>query len=206
MRSSEVRFPCDPRAYQPVIEPATPAQIARRDILNLGCGRKRCREAINLDRTPDTAPDVVHDLDQAPWPFPDDRFGEVMAYDVVEHLASVTAAIDEIHRICRDGGIVRITVPHFSCANAFTDPTHRHYFGYFSFDCFSDDSPISFYSGARFRYRSRRLWFHPSPLNKLVWRLANRFPTAYERRWAWIFPAWFLHVELEVVKGGRRSG
>ena len=33
-----------------------------------------------------------------------------------------------------------------------------------------------------------------------VWRLANRFPAAYERRGAWIFPAWFLYVELEVVK------
>jgi len=37
-------------------------------------------------------------------------------------------------------------------------------------------------------------------VNKLVRRLANRYPAAYERRWTWIFPAWFLYFELEVVK------
>jgi hypothetical protein len=42
--------------------------------------------------------------------------------------------------------------------------------------------------------------FQPRLLNKIVWRLANRFPRAYEERWAWIFPAWFVHAQLEVVK------
>jgi len=37
-------------------------------------------------------------------------------------------------------------------------------------------------------------------VNRLVFRLANRFPERYERRWAWMFPAWFLYYELEVVK------
>lgn len=26
------------------------------------------------------------------------------------------------------------------------------------------------------------------------------WPLAYEQRWAWILPAWFLSVDLEVVK------
>jgi hypothetical protein len=33
-----------------------------------------------------------------------------------------------------------------------------------------------------------------------VFQLANRWPHEYERRWAWMFPAWFLYYELEVVK------
>ena len=45
--------------------------------------------------------------------------------------------------------------------------------------------------------------FRPSAVNTLIWRLANRFPVRYERRWAWLFPAWFLYFELEVVKEGR---
>jgi SAM-dependent methyltransferase len=182
------------------------ADLARRQILNLGSGRKPHPEAVNLDVTPDTGPDVVHDLNRVPWPFPPDRFSEVLAYDVIEHLENVVAAMEEIHRVCRNGAVVRITLPHFSSANAFTDPTHRHYFGYFSFDCFSDESAISFYTRARFRYRSRQLWFYPSLVNKLIWRLARRFPAIYERRWAWIFPAWFLQIELEVVKGCTATG
>ena len=37
-------------------------------------------------------------------------------------------------------------------------------------------------------------------VNKLVARAANRFPRAYEQRWTWIFPAWFLAINLTVVK------
>jgi hypothetical protein len=43
--------------------------------------------------------------------------------------------------------------------------------------------------------------FASTLLNRLVWRIANRWPAGYERRWAWMFPAWFLYFELEVVKG-----
>ena len=42
-----------------------------------------------------------------------------------------------------------------------------------------------------------------APVNKLIGRLANRFPVRYERRWTWLFLAWFLYFELEVVKEGR---
>lgn len=42
--------------------------------------------------------------------------------------------------------------------------------------------------------------FQPTLLNKIVRRLANHFPGSYERRWAWLFPAWYLYFELEVVK------
>lgn len=170
------------------------------DRLNLGCGHKYLSGAINLDVTPSTNPDLVHDLNQRPWPFPDNHFREVLAYDVIEHLEHFIPTLEEIHRVCREGAVVRVTVPHFSCANAFTDPTHRQRFGYFSMDYVTGDNDLEFYTSARFKTLSRRLLFYPSLIDKLVWRLANRYPEAYERRWAWIFPAWYLHFELEVLK------
>ncbi len=171
--------------------------------LNLGSGNKQISEAINLDRTAATRPDVVHDLNVRPWPFDDNQFSEILAYDVIEHLDDIVATMEEIHRIARPGAIIRITVPHFSCANAFTDPTHKHYFGKFSFDYFTGGGTFDFYTTVRFRIHNpeRQIVFHHSLVNKIVWRLANRFPEEYERRWAWIFPAWFLYFELEVVKG-----
>ena len=167
---------------------------------SLGSGRKAHPDAVNVDLVADTKPDVVHDLDVLPWPFPDGRFREVWAYDVLEHLEDVVTAMEEIHRVCRAGAIVKVTVPHFSCSNAFTDPTHRHYFGRFSFDYFTGDNEFPFYSRARFRRRSARVVFRPTLLNKAVHRLANWRPDRYEQRWAWMFPAWFLYFELEVVK------
>lgn len=174
--------------------------------LNLGCGRKRIAGAVNLDVTPALNPDVLHDLNVLPWPLPDDHFQEVLAYDVIEHLDDTVAVFEEIHRICRGGAVVRVTVPHFSCANAFTDPTHRRFFSFFTFDYLTGASELSYYTTARFKLRSNRMIFYPTLLNKLVWRLANRFPAGYERRWAWIFPAWFLSVELEVVKDAPANG
>lgn len=170
------------------------------DRLNLGCGRNHLKDALNVDITADVDPDVVHDLNRTPWPFTDNRFKEVTAFDVVEHLDNFIATFEEIHRICRPGAIVRITVPHFACANAYTDPTHRRYFGYFSLDYVTGANDLEFYTRARFKTLSRRIVFFPSLTNKLVWRLANRYPERYEQRWAWMFPAWYLYFELQVQK------
>jgi len=95
--------------------------------------------------------------------------------------------MNEIHRICQGGAVVRITTPHFSSANSFTDPTHRYYFGYFSFHYFTREHDFDFYTGKRFRRRHAQIIFHPTLVNKLIWRLANRYPQAYEQRWAWRF-------------------
>lgn len=184
---------------------ATATTTTERRVLNLGCGRNRVGGAVNLDVTPDTCPDVLHDLNSRPWPFPDDYFDEALAYDVIEHLGETIATLEEIHRVCRDGALVSITVPHYSSSNAFTDPTHRHYFGRFSFGYVTDGHELSFYTRARFVERSCQIIFHPTLINKLVWRLANRHPAEYERRWAWLFPAWFMSVELEVSKGDARG-
>lgn len=174
--------------------------------LNLGCGRKRRADAVNVDITSDTAPDVVHDLDVRPWPFPDGWFREVYAQDVIEHLDDTVAVMEELHRVCANGAIVHITLPHFSSANAFTDPTHRRFFGVRSFDYFTGEHEHGYYSRAKFKRLARQLVFEPSIVNKVVHRLARWQPARYEHRWAWIFPAWFLSFQLEVVKPSAQGG
>lgn len=176
------------------------ADPSSRRTLNLGSGHGRREGAVNLDITLDTNPDVVHDLNQYPWPFEADRFDRVVAFDVLEHLDDIAKVMVELHRICATGAVIEITVPHFSSDGAYTDPTHRHYFGAFSFDYFTESHLNNFYTRARFINRSTQIIFRQTLENKLVWRLANRFPQTYERRWCWMFPAWFLAITLEVVK------
>jgi SAM-dependent methyltransferase len=168
--------------------------------LNLGCGVKPLPDAVNLDISPNVRADVVHDLNVTPWPFEAGTFDEVHAYDVLEHVVDVVPVLEEIHRICRPGAVVHVTVPHFSSANAFTDVTHRHWFGWNSFAPFQATNDLAHYSTARFSSRHTRISFHRSLLNRIVFRVANRWPDAYEHRWAWMFPAWFLYFELEVRK------
>jgi SAM-dependent methyltransferase len=167
--------------------------------LNLGSGKRYDPEAVNLDITAATSPDVIHDLDDIPWPFEDDRFELVRAIDVIEHLSHPLRAMEEIHRITRCGGTVEIVVPHFSSANAYTDLTHRSFFGWHSFDYLTGEHFHDFYSPHRFAIRRRRLWFKGGLANRVAQRFAERWPERYEQRWAWMFPACFLDFELEVV-------
>jgi SAM-dependent methyltransferase len=173
---------------------------AARPILHLGSGQKYMRGALNVDLTKDTNPDVVHDLNVRPWPFETSSFDEIHAHDVIEHLDDVLKTLEEIHRVGRPCATLDVTVPHFSSDGAFTDPTHRHYFGARTFDYVTEGHPNAFYTQVRFRVLVRQIVFRPSLANKLVHRLANRMPKAYEERWAWVFPAYFLFFRLEIVK------
>lgn len=173
---------------------------ARADVLNLGCGRTLIPGAVNLDLSPTCGADVVHDLRRFPWPFPKNSFQRIRCLDILEHLPDAVATMEEIHRICKPGGVVEITTPHFSCANAYTDPTHCHQFGMFSFDYFTGDAKHDHYTDVRFAYRSRLLIFLPSRKNAVMRRLANRWPAFYERHLCWIWPAWFISAELIAVK------
>jgi hypothetical protein len=179
--------------------------VNRKPILNLGCGQKYLSSAVNVDANYRYKADVIHDLNSFPWPFADNEFSEVLAYDIVEHLDDVMATMNEIHRVSCHAATVRITVPHFSCSNAYTDPSHVHSFGYFSFDYFTESPSDSSYTGGTFRLGTRQIIFHTSLANHLVRRIANRYPGRYERRWAWLFPGWFLYFQLEVIKSRREE-
>jgi SAM-dependent methyltransferase len=170
-------------------------------ILNLGCGNEHIEGAINVDVSERVRPDVVHDLNEKPWPFQNSTFDEIVGYDVVEHVADVVAFMEEVHRVAAPEATIRLTVPHFSCANAWRDPTHRHAFAYGSLDFFCEGHELAFYSAAKFSKVTTHIQFRPSLLNKLVWRAANRWPEQYEDRWCWMFPAWFIYYELRAIKG-----
>jgi SAM-dependent methyltransferase len=169
--------------------------------INLGCGKKKMPGYLNVDRVAAVEPDVVHDLNVYPYPFPDNSFEEVCAYDVVEHLNDVMVFMREVWRIARPDARVVFTTPHFSSANSFTDPTHQRHLSYYSFDYFTVGHQWNYYGSEGFEMRHRSLVFAPTLANKIAGRLANRFPSRYEQHWAWIFPAWFLYFELQVRKG-----
>jgi len=73
----------------PVSTPDPFSQSESLTKLNLGCGKKRIEGAINLDLVASVGPEVTHDLNQRPSPFPDARFTEVFAHDIIEHCVDV---------------------------------------------------------------------------------------------------------------------
>ena len=170
-------------------------------ILNLGCGLDATvPSTVSMDVSPATKPDIVHDLNQMPWPVSSNTFDAVYCQDVIEHLNDVVKVMEEIHRVLKSGGKVFITTPHYSCSNSFTDPTHKQHLGFFSFDYFIKGHPLSYYSDAIFRKNKARLEFLPRFKNRVIRYCANRWPAFYEEHLAWIFPAWLMKFELEAVK------
>jgi len=168
--------------------------------INLGCGLRKRPDCLNVDLRESVAPDLVVDLDRRPYPLPRDHFQHAYAFDVIEHLGDVQGFLEEVHAALAPDGILEITTPHFSCANSYSDPTHRRHLGYFSFDDFTDASPRGFYSPARFEIAHRQIVFHNARIDGLMARFANRHPAFYERRLTWIFPAWFLIFKLRAIK------
>jgi hypothetical protein len=94
--------------------------------LNLGCGMKRFDGYVNVDRFGE--PDLRHDLEVVPWPWPDDSVSEIILEHVLEHLGRDTIVYleiwKELYRVCQDGATIRIFVPHHRHEHFYNDPTH----------------------------------------------------------------------------------
>lgn len=177
-------------------------------ILDVGCGKTKRAGAIGIDKNPKTQADVIHDLNCFPYPFDDNQFDRIICDSVLEHLDDLFRVMEEIHRILVPDGIVEINVPYYTSFDAFTDPTHRHFFTSRSFDYFREDYAYGYYTTARFEVRKIHLTFLRlkqlggiSPHAMLgIEFFANRWMKIYEAFFAYIFPGHILSFELRALK------
>lgn len=95
--------------------------------LNLGAGNEILETHVNHDLTahrPEIA--SIWDLNDRPWPWPDDEFEEVAAISVLEHLKlTLIESLDECWRIIRKGGLLKLKFPLPTSPFFHYDPTHR---------------------------------------------------------------------------------
>lgn len=108
------------------------------DILNLGAGNRLVAGAVQHDRTQHRPEiDVVHDLDQLPWPWADNSFDLVIACAVFEHLRNtLIETVNECWRVLRPGGVLHMKLPYWHSDNSFRDPTHYWHFSLSTCDLF----------------------------------------------------------------------
>jgi len=134
--------------------------------LNLGSGAFPKEGYVNVDLFAEDGADVVHDLSAFPYPFDDDEFDVVEAAHCLEHLPDPFAAMREVHRITKPGGMVRIRVPHFS--RGFTHPEHKSGFDV-TFPYYFRRDFLGGYQGVEFALEDLRLrWFAQPYLKKSV--------------------------------------
>lgn len=108
----------------------------KRKKLNLGCGTDIKKGWVNLDSAALAGVDVVHTIEQLPLPFADNEFDEILAKDVLEHVAYIPV-LKDVCRILKKGGTLTIRVPHFTSKNNFIDPTHKKLFSVNTWDFFA---------------------------------------------------------------------
>ncbi|MBT5107800.1 MAG: hypothetical protein HOM25_03885 [Rhodospirillaceae bacterium] len=96
--------------------------------LNLGCGSNKQTGFVNVDMSPLCAPDVVLNLEDTPWPWPDSSVEEVALIHVLEHLGQTTEkyfdVLRELYRVCQHGAKITIVVPHPRHDDFLHDATH----------------------------------------------------------------------------------
>ncbi len=133
--------------------------------LHLGCGTCILQGYVNVDTAPLPGVDLVHNLTEFPWPFQDLQFEEVIAVDVLEHLPDTIRTMEELFRVTKLRGLVKIRVPYFNSWDASGDPAHVRFFNENSFDFFDPQTEVyhkrSYYSRARFQIISVGYLIYP---------------------------------------------
>ena len=174
-----------------------------KDKLHIGCGDIYLEDYLNTDHNPKWKVDEILDLDVFPYKFKDNTFKVVYASHILEHVNDFWKTFKELLRITKDGGIIHIRVPHFSCGMGYNDLTHKRFFGWHTFQQILDNYGFK-YECTNFKIISRRYnWTtdnHPI-MNAIISPLFNIIPKGfYERFCCWIFPVYEIELKLEVIK------
>lgn len=179
-------------------------------VLELGCGPVRSiPEAFTLDRLPLPTVDFVCDLNQGLPFLPDNSVERIHSSHFLEHVENLEHLISECFRVLKPKGTFTGVVPHFSNPCYYSDYTHKHYFGLYTFSYFSKTDFFSWpgdktYNSIDFeilrieyRFKSPIRWIRwiKQIFEKWVNRKRNR-QEFYEGNLSGILHAAELHFEL----------
>lgn len=110
-------------------------------VLQLGCGARPIKRAVNHDRVKHADfVDVWCNLDSMPWAFAEggtdgpalpsaamrEPFDAIIALDLFEHLVDPYGAVNECWSLLRTGGVLIIRMSAWDNPATFADLTHRH--------------------------------------------------------------------------------
>lgn len=160
-----------------------------------------------MDLLPLPGVDVVHDLEQFPYPFEDNTFDEVFCSHVLEHMSDLQKCMRELIRITKKGGEIRVKVPYVSNPNGWADPTHHRLFSlnsfhYFTKECFYNATVDEYVEVVkkRIHFFSNSRYLQSDPINIIPDFFVNLLPKIYERFFAFWFPSVEIHYLLRVKK------
>lgn len=160
--------------------------------IDLGCGKNKMKDCVGIDMDPQSHADIVVDFEKRPIPLADNSADKVFSKQVFEHLEDPIRVLKELHRITKPGGEIFIEVPHYSSHIAHGLGHKQHYSYKELVQVFRNEIPCEILKAEITFFKSfRRIG---------IKCLANRFPTDYERFWAYLFPAENIQITARVIK------
>lgn len=96
--------------------------------LDIACGGAKNPNFVGIDVRPLDGVDIVWDLEQFPWPLPDECVLTAVCSHFIEHINPAKFGfirfMDEVWRVMKVGGKLAISTPHGSSSFYIQDPTH----------------------------------------------------------------------------------
>jgi SAM-dependent methyltransferase len=185
-------------------------------LLELGCGsRKRNAGALGIDALDYPAVDIVGDVFDVLRRFPSGSVDQVYSCHFIEHVEDLHGLMAELSRVLKPDGLVEFIAPHFSNPYFYSDPTHRRFFGLYTFCYFS--------AGALFRrtvpvyqkelsfrlesvdllFKSARPFYVRYALKSLIGKIfnsCNYMKELYEENFCYLFPCYEIRYRLRRVE------
>lgn len=192
-----------------------PASFIHLKILDLGCGVEKYKteaffpgaKVVGVDFIKSKGVDYVCDFERGRLPLNNNTFDMVVAWHIIEHLSDTVKIMNELHRICKNGAVIFIRVPHYMSIGMWQDITHKKGFSYYTFDT------LCSYTKNKFRIVEKRLlYFHLNSRRKKRYFLvdmAGKFIEYIANRNPWLYESIFCHylpqmseimLKIEVVK------
>jgi len=171
--------------------------------LNLGCGKDIKKGYINLDIVPLKGVDVVHNIEKFPYPFKENYFEEIYISYSLACVINLIKVMEEIHRISKNGAIIKIKDAYFASVDAFQSPLYVKFFTLKSFNYFTPNNYNNFITKARFKIIKKELRFTRKNwgINLPIEFIINHFQWVYERfNFCFIIPMQMIYFKLKVVK------
>jgi len=127
-------------------------------ILDVGCGDAKVKGAVGIDCAALPGVDIVHDLNSYPWPFKDKSFDLIYLNNIIEHLPNSIKVMEEVYRILKKGGKVKIITVYWNHFHSVTDPQHVSFFNEYSWDFYTGKRK-GYYTTCRFEIESLKLTY-----------------------------------------------
>ena len=161
--------------------------------LHLGCGKEYKKGFINIDFNKNRKTDMCFDI-RKKFPFEDNSIDYVYSSHVLEHLTKdeFFKTMKEIWRVCKNGTILDLEMPHFTSVFATQLPDHKSFFGTKTFEIFEKGNKVKGgYTDINLKVIDKKLHFALKKYDNFKWASIFRF-------FDWIFnfgPNWQLFME-----------